>query len=94
MCLIPRDPMDCSLPGSSIHGILQARVLDWGAIALCTQYVSRGHISCFYRVLITYTHTITKGLKETFEGDNMFLSLIVIMAGKEIKPVHPKGNQS
>ena len=27
------DPMDCSPPGSSVHGILQARVLEWGAIA-------------------------------------------------------------
>ena len=27
------DPMDCSLPGSSAHGIFQARVLEWGAIA-------------------------------------------------------------
>ena len=27
-----RDPMDCSLPGSSIHGVFQARVLEWGAI--------------------------------------------------------------
>ena len=27
------DPMDCSLPGSSVHGISQARVLEWGAIA-------------------------------------------------------------
>ena len=27
------DPMDCSLPGSSIHGIFQARVLEWGANA-------------------------------------------------------------
>ena len=27
------DPMDCSLPGSSIHGIFRARVLEWGAIA-------------------------------------------------------------
>ena len=27
------DPMDCSLPGSSIHGIFQARVLEWDAIA-------------------------------------------------------------
>ena len=27
------DPMDCSLPGSSIHGIFQARGLEWGAIA-------------------------------------------------------------
>ena len=32
-CPTLRDPMDCSLPGSSIHGILQARVLEWGAIA-------------------------------------------------------------
>ena len=28
-----RDPMDCSLPGSSVHGILQARVLEWVAIS-------------------------------------------------------------
>ena len=27
------DPMDCSLPGSSVHGIFPARVLEWGAIA-------------------------------------------------------------
>ena len=26
------DPMDCSLPGSSVHGIFQARVLEWGAM--------------------------------------------------------------
>ena len=32
-CLTLRDPMDCSLPGSSIRGIFQARVLEWGAIA-------------------------------------------------------------
>ena len=30
-CLTPSDPMDCSLPGSSIHGIFQARVLEWVA---------------------------------------------------------------
>ena len=29
-----RDPMDCSLPGSSVHGIFQARILEWSAIAL------------------------------------------------------------
>jgi len=33
-CLTLSDPMDCSLPGSSIHGIFQAGVLEWGAIAL------------------------------------------------------------
>ena len=32
-CPTPSDPMDCSLPDSSVHGILQARVLEWGAIA-------------------------------------------------------------
>ena len=32
-CLTHSDPMDCSLPGPSIHGIFQARVLEWGAIA-------------------------------------------------------------
>ena len=31
-CLTLSNPMDCSLPGSSIHGIFQARVLEWGAI--------------------------------------------------------------
>ena len=29
----PSDPMDCSLPGSSVHGIFQARVLEWVAVA-------------------------------------------------------------
>ena len=33
LCLTLSDPMDCRLPGSSIHGIFQARVLLWGAIA-------------------------------------------------------------
>ena len=32
-CPTRSDLMDCSLPGSSIHGIFQARVLEWGAIA-------------------------------------------------------------
>ena len=33
LCPNLSDPMDCSLPGSSVHGIFQARVLEWGAIA-------------------------------------------------------------
>ena len=32
LCLILCDPMDCSLPGSSVHGILQARTLEWVAV--------------------------------------------------------------
>ena len=40
-CLTLSDPMDCSLPGSSIHGIFQEGVLEWGAIAF-----SEGHYTC------------------------------------------------
>ena len=36
-CPTLQDPMDCSLPGSSVHGIFQARVLEGGAIAFSTQ---------------------------------------------------------
>ena len=38
-CLTLSDPMDCSLPGSSVHGVLQATVLEWGAIAFSANVV-------------------------------------------------------
>ena len=37
-CLTLSDPMHCSLPGSSVHGICQARVLEWGAIAFSIKH--------------------------------------------------------
>ena len=37
-CSTLSNPMDCSLPGSSVHGIFQARVLEWGAIAFSDMY--------------------------------------------------------
>ena len=39
-CLTPSDPMNGSLPGPSIPGIFQARVLEWVAIAFSTQYAT------------------------------------------------------
>ena len=42
-CLTPSDPMDCSLLGSSVHGIFQASVLEWGC-----QYLLRVHSCCCY----------------------------------------------
>ena len=39
LCPTVSDPMDCSLPGSSIHGIFQARVLEWGAIAFSISHI-------------------------------------------------------
>ena len=37
------DPVKCSLPGSSVHGIFQARVLEWGAIAFSGVCVEQAH---------------------------------------------------
>ena len=43
-CLTLSDPIDCSPPGSSVHGIFQARVLEWGAIAFSVV----GSTYCYY----------------------------------------------
>ena len=40
-CLTLSDSMDCSLPGSSVHGIFQARVLEWGPIAFSNKLLER-----------------------------------------------------
>ena len=47
-CPTPSDPMDCSLPGSSVHGIFQARVLEWGAIAFSDAGLRHHHIIISY----------------------------------------------
>ena len=46
-CLTPSDPMDCSLLGPSVHGIFQARVLEWGAIAFSDGIASLGKFRVF-----------------------------------------------
>ena len=45
-CPTPSDSMDCSPPGSSVHGIFQARVLEWGAIAFSCQRLSDPRETC------------------------------------------------
>ena len=52
-CPTLSDPMDCSLPGSSVHGIFQARVLEWDAIAF-----SKRHFSIFKMRSIIYKHEL------------------------------------
>ena len=49
-CLTRGDPMDCSLPGSCVHGIFQARVLEWGAIAF-------SKISTYYHFTHIYSYS-------------------------------------
>ena len=47
LCPTLSDSMDCSLPGSSVHGIFQARILEWGAIAFSGEYV---HSNLFFQI--------------------------------------------
>ena len=56
LCLTLRDPMVCSLPGSSVHGIFQARVLEWGAIAFSDLYPKPIQI-CLSQLFLSITGT-------------------------------------
>ena len=47
-CPTLRDPMDYSLPGFSIHGIFQARVLEWDAIAFSNFLMNKKQISLLF----------------------------------------------
>ena len=54
-CPTLSDPMDCSLPGSSVHGILQATVLEWVTIAFSTNHATtyihhRDKYTCLPRI--------------------------------------------
>ena len=54
-CLTLSDPMDCSLPGSSVHGIFQARVLEWGAIGFSVRTLRNPNFSnSFHMVMLTF----------------------------------------
>ena len=46
-CPTLSDPLDCSLPGSSIHGTLQARALEWGAIS--------GTMCIYFPIVFSFT---------------------------------------
>ena len=61
------DPMDCSPPGSSVHGILQARILAWVAIAFSrgtflTQGLNLGLLHC--RQVLYYLSQQARGLQD------------------------------
>ena len=83
-CLTPSNPMDCSLPGSSIHGIFQARVLESDAIAFS---ISRciGPLKCLvsvkYRILICCTCCFQSGslfFVYFFVNFPLFASLFIV----------------
>ena len=52
-CPTLSDPMDCSLPGSYVHGIFQARVLEWGAIAFSAHELTQNQKYHCFEVLFS-----------------------------------------
>ena len=87
-CPTPRDPMDCSLPGSSVPGIFQARVLEWGAIAfsvyiyssLCIQWsIAQPTL----KPLTVWITTNWKILKEMGLADHLTCLLRNLYTGQE-----------
>ena len=50
-CPTLSNPMDCSLPGSSVRGVFQARVLEWGAIAFSKIYTVETYYLIVYQLL-------------------------------------------
>ena len=80
-CPTLSDPMDCSLPGSFVHGICQARVLEWGAIAFsnviprCSQIsppvsFNCGHLQCT-------TDEPPSELRSKVTDSPLFLSILI-----------------
>ena len=67
----PQWPHDCSLPGSSIHGIFQARVLEWGAIA----FSEEAHGTCLIICVISH-HPFALSLKPKIPFSLLFLICI------------------
>ena len=53
-CPTLSDPVDCSLPGSSVRGIFQARVLEWGAIAFSEWYITAIKKNVFESVIMRW----------------------------------------
>ena len=65
-CLTLWDPMDCSLPGFSVHGILQARILEWVAISSSRGSSQQRDRTCISCVSEFFTHsTFREALWET-----------------------------
>ena len=71
-CPTPSDPTDCSLPGSSIHGILQARILEWGAIA----FSDDTHTGDVKGQLVSIINTIACPLYQCFSNFTVRMNLL------------------
>ena len=94
-------PTDCSLPGSSVHGIFQARVLEWGAIAfskiLSTQYI---FVDCKFRSVSQSCPTLCDPMDYSTPGFPVHYQLSeltqthVCRVGDAIQPSHFQSSPS
>ena len=69
-CPTLSDPVDCSLPGSSVHGIFQARVLEWGAMAFSLYMLKRGYL-CVSVVCCDHCIPIMRSEAQMGQGFNL-----------------------
>jgi len=53
-CLTLCNPMDCNLPGSSVHGILQARILEWAICMHRYKYIDKASYAIKHDILVKY----------------------------------------
>ena len=83
-CPTPSDPMDCSLPGSSIHGIFQAKVLEWGAIAFSKGPITSWQIDV--ETVETVSDFIFGGSKITADGDCSHEIKRRLLLGRKVMP--------
>ena len=88
-CLTLHDTMDCSLAGSSVHGILQARIVEWIAISFSRGSRLRDQTWVSHIRGIFFTIWATREKEKTLVEKTLESPL----DSKEIKRVNPKGNQ-
>ena len=70
-CPTLRDPMNWSLPGSSVHGILQARVLEWGAITF-------SNLSGQWILMCLITNTMQRQVLKSWENPSTLYTIKMI----------------
>ena len=96
LCLTLCNPMDCSPPGSSVHGISQARILEWVAISFSREYSlprDRTHISCISALADRFFTTMPLGRCLLLHNlRHISLVYITVWSFKVIKFLHSISN--
>ena len=82
-CPTVSDPMDCSLTGSSVHGIFQARVLEWGAIAFSESPAWHAPKDFVYTMILNYQGFVTHVLIMYYKNKSLMPKLVFCDSTKQ-----------